>query len=138
MSSAGKAFIVITAATGLGMFCGPIMDLASSWKDSVPGGLLALASVTFATGAVMFSYIEEMSEFDAAYLSFITGTTIGYGDVTPTSDIGKIAVACYAICAINVFGALLDTAKVFLESFCRDDSKDESTKEPPVDGKKDD
>lgn len=64
--------------TGLGMFCGPFMDLAATWSTKVPGGLLLLTAVTIAIGVVLFTYIEEMSQVDAAYMSFITGTTIGY------------------------------------------------------------
>lgn len=74
----GKAFIMITSFTGLGMFCGPVMDLAASWSDSVPGGMLSLTTVTIAIGVMLFTHIEDMSESDAAYMSFITGTTIGY------------------------------------------------------------
>jgi len=68
----------MTAFIGLGMFCGPVMDLAGTWSANVPGGVFALASVTLALGVMLFTYVEEMSEYDAAYMSFITGTTIGY------------------------------------------------------------
>ena len=57
------------------MFCGPLMDIASSWKDSVPiGGTVALLTSTIATAVFVFSYLlEEMSESEAAYFSIITG-----------------------------------------------------------------
>lgn len=72
----GKAFIVLTSFTGLGMFCGPIMDVAASWSANVPGGIAGVFMLTIAIGVVLFTYLEEMSETDAAYMSFITGTTI--------------------------------------------------------------
>jgi hypothetical protein len=116
--------------SGLGMFCGPVMDLASSWSTRIPfGGMLALASLTIAIGVIIFTFIEEMSEADAAYMSFITGTTIGYGDVTPTSDVGKIAVALYAILVINVLSGLIQQPRRFLESLCRVDAIDEHKKD---------
>ena len=31
----GRAFIVLLSFSGLGLFCGPIMDLAASWKDTL-------------------------------------------------------------------------------------------------------
>ena len=46
------------------------------------------------------------------------GTTIGYGDVSPKTDAGKLAVALYAIAAVNVVASLLEPAKEFLLSFC--------------------
>ena len=144
---------MIMSFIGLGMFCGPVMDLAAQWSKSVPGGMVALTTVTIAFGVVLFTHIEDMDQVDAAYMSFITGTTIGYvvgensfivscrrlntyfllihsrtlmehntthrfGDVTPSTDVGKIAVALYAILVINVVGGLLQPAGDFLERLC--------------------
>lgn len=61
------------------MFCGPVMDIAGSWSANVPGGILGVTMLTIAIGVVLFTYLEDtLSEVDAAYMSFITGTTIGY------------------------------------------------------------
>jgi len=45
--------------------------------------------------------------------------TIGYGDVTPRTDMGKIAIACYAIFVVNVMAVLLEPAREYLERMCR-------------------
>ena len=76
ISTHGKAFIVALSFSGLGMFCGPLMDLASSWKYMLPiGGTIALLSSTVAVAVFVFSYmLEEMTETEAAYFSIITGT----------------------------------------------------------------
>ena len=47
------------------------------------------------------------------------GTTIGYGDLAPSSNVGKIAVALYAIASVNVMAILLEPARRYLELFCR-------------------
>ena len=104
-----------------GFFCGPILDYASNWRNKVPGGNFALFLVTVGLGVVMFTNTEGMSAKDAAYYSVITGTTIGYGDLSPTSDNGKIAAAIYALIAVNVVGALLDGPKEFLTNLVSDD-----------------
>lgn len=110
------------------MFCGPVMNLASSWKEYIPGGIASLASFTLFLGVMLFTYLEEMSQSEAVYFAVITGTTIGYGDISPRSDIGKLAVAGYAILVINVVGALLEPARDFLESYCKPPNAAEAPK----------
>jgi hypothetical protein len=39
--------------------------------------------------------------------------------MTPATDLGKIAVAIYAIVSVNVVVALLVPARQYLEGFCR-------------------
>jgi hypothetical protein len=48
--------------------------------------------------------------------------TIGlrrYGDYTPKSDMGKLAVAGYAIMVVNVVAELLKPSRILLEDLCR-------------------
>lgn len=68
---------MIVSFVGLGMFCGPVLTLGASWSLNVPGGMMSLTVVTIALGVAIFTYVEGLSEQDAAYMSFITGTTIG-------------------------------------------------------------
>jgi uncharacterized membrane protein YadS len=103
---------------GLGFFLGPVMDLASSWKNRVPGGIFAVASTTLLLGVVLFSTLEDLTTLEALYFSIIAGTTIGYGDFSPDTDLGKIAVSIYVVVAINVTGALLEPAKGYLMQLC--------------------
>ena len=53
----------------------------------------------------------------------ITGTTIGYGDVYPITDNGKIAAAFYAVIAVNVVGSLLVPCATFLTDLTSDRTK---------------
>jgi uncharacterized membrane protein YadS len=94
------------------------MDLASSWKNRVPGGIFAVASTTLLLGVVLFSTLEDLTTLEALYFSIIAGTTIGYGDFSPDTDLGKIAVSIYVVVAINVTGALLEPAKGYLMQLC--------------------
>ena len=117
----GKVFLVGLSFTGLGFFCGPIMDLTSSWSNKVPGGKLGVVIATLGLGVAMFTRIEGWEPMDALYYSTITGTTIGYGDMYPVTDIGKIAAALYALLAVNVVGELLNPAKEILTKLITND-----------------
>ena len=118
MTHAGRAFIVTLSFCGLGVFCGPIMDFASSWTQGVPGGAIGAALTTLAVGVGLFTVLEDFSEIEAAYFTVVTGTTIGFGDYSPHTDAGKIACAIFAIIVINVCGGLLAPAASFLSYYC--------------------
>ncbi|MES0064225.1 ion channel [Mesorhizobium sp. M0074] len=48
--------------------------------------------------------VERFS--DALYFTIITLTTLGYGDITPKTEIGRLAVAGYAILGFALFAIL--------------------------------
>lgn len=58
---------------------------------------------------------------DSSHLSMFgcKGTTIGYGNLTPATNLGKVGTSLYAILACNVMGALLEPARTYFESFCQ-------------------
>ena len=52
--------------------------------------LLAAVGVTLATGTVGFVLIDHYPPFDAFYMTLITMTTVGYGEVHPLSHAGRV------------------------------------------------
>lgn len=69
----GRIFLTVLPLFGLGFFCGPILDLASSWQNMVPGGVASVGSVTLALGVVMLTTFEDLSISEAIHLCIITG-----------------------------------------------------------------
>ena len=49
-------------------------------------GLLVLLTI----GGVTFSYLEDIPLDHAIYFAFITGLSIGYGDITPKTGLGCV------------------------------------------------
>ncbi|RLG82304.1 MAG: calcium-gated potassium channel protein [Thermoprotei archaeon] len=73
---------------------------------------VALAFTTLLlANSLLFWWIEGLprglSIFDAAYWSFITITTIGYGDIVPTTLIGRLLAVEAAATGIVLFTALV-------------------------------
>ncbi|KAL7537575.1 hypothetical protein ACHAWF_005820 [Thalassiosira exigua] len=93
ISHLGRVFIVALSFCGLGMFCGPIMDFSASWKERIPGGVLGPGLFALGFGVLLFTKIEGMEWQSAVYFTVITGTTVGYGDLGPRTDYGRLATA---------------------------------------------
>jgi len=49
------------------------------------------------------------SWLDSAYLSVVTITTLGFGDITPTEDIGKVVVSSQAFFGVMILGLFLNS-----------------------------
>ena len=67
-----------------------------------------IAIVLFFIGALLvgisvYHSVEGWNYLDSAYFLVITATTIGYGDLTPQTSIGKIITMIYSILGIAFF-----------------------------------
>src|SRR5262245_40645047 len=71
---------------------------------------LGLLVVTLLLGATAFYVrIEHLSVVDAAYLSVITLTTVGYGDVAPATIAGKIFTSVFVLVGMGILVAFVTT-----------------------------
>ncbi len=52
--------------------------------------------------ATFYHYIEKWRYLDAVYFSATTVTTIGYGDITPHTDAGKIFTIIFAFTGVGI------------------------------------
>jgi hypothetical protein len=67
---------------------------------------LAAAAAVIAGGAWLFSAIERIPFGDGFYWAVETGTTVGYGDVTPHNAAGRVVAIVVMLLAIPLFGAV--------------------------------
>lgn len=74
-------------------------------KDPEFEALLTLLIIVLASGTLFYHDIEGWRWLDSFYFSVITLTTVGYGDLTPHTDLGKIFTMVYLFIGIGtLFG----------------------------------
>lgn len=72
--------------------------------------------VVIALGTLGFKFIEGLSLVDAFYFSIVTITTVGYGDIHPSTEPGKILAMVLIISGVGTFLAVVANATEILMS----------------------
>lgn len=67
--------------------------------------LAAAAILAVAAGTIFMHYIEKLSWINSVYFSVVSLTTVGYGDIVPKTDPGKIFVCFYLLAGIGIIAA---------------------------------
>ena len=70
--------------------------------------LHSLAITVVILGTVVFHLLEKWSWIDSLYFTVITLATVGYGDLTPTTPVGKIVAVIFVIVGVGIFLAFLN------------------------------
>lgn len=75
--------------------------------------MLLLSIFLISIGGVLISYFESMSLTDGIWWAFVTTTTVGYGDISPSSFQGRIIACILMIVGIGLIGSLTSTITSF-------------------------
>jgi len=71
---------------------------------------LALMLTVMVLGCLGFVYVEGFSLTDAIYFSVVTVATVGYGDIHPTTTLGKFLALGLIVGGVGAFMGVLATA----------------------------
>lgn len=65
--------------------------------------ITAVAAFTMVgVGSIFFHFVQKLSWLDAVYFCTVTLATVGYGDIVPTTDAGKLFIIFYIIIGIGI------------------------------------
>ncbi len=70
---------------------------------------IVLIVLVFLTGIVGFRYLYDYSWVNALYMTIITISTVGYGEVQPMDTYGKIFTSLFIVSGLFIFGFGLST-----------------------------
>ena len=85
-------------------------DGASKWvllDDHVYKVLAASAASLIVVGTVVYRLLEDWSWVDAVYFSVVAVTTVGFGDLTPSTDASKLFTVVYVLMGISIITTYL-------------------------------
>ena len=76
--------------------------------------LLIVITIIIVLGAVIIALLEDMSFGDAIWWSFVTFTTVGYGDILLTTKLGRIVAILLMIFGIGFIGVTTSTIAAYI------------------------
>ncbi len=86
--------------------------------------ILIYAAIVIGIGAVLYHWLEGWDWLDSFYFVVITLTTIGYGDLHPTTPITKLLTIFYGINGIVLLLMLFDVIRALRGWELGDGAKD--------------
>jgi voltage-gated potassium channel len=105
-SSSGEV-LMLTFLLALALFARTLVRL---WRrDPDLRTLVILVYFTLLTGTIFYSLQEGWSLVDALYFSVTTLTSVGLGDLAPTTTIGKLFTVVYIFSGLGLIAGFIDT-----------------------------
>ena len=89
-----------------------LMALAVALKDPATRGLVVLSAAVLASGTAFYAIVEGWTVVDALYFSVTTLTTIGYGDLVPSTGGAKVFTIVYSLSGLGLMAALVTALAV--------------------------
>lgn len=95
-------------------------------RDPSTRALPLVAIALILSGTIFYWRFEDWSIVESLYFSVVTLTTVGYGDLHPTTDATRLFTIAYIFVGIGVFVALLASVA---EQYVKQKAEAPSTRE---------
>ena len=79
-----------------------------AWARHSANIITSLAVGAVLTGTVVYRLLEDWGWVDSFYFSVITLTTVGYGDLSPTTTASKTFTVVYVFGGVSLIGSYLN------------------------------
>jgi Ion channel len=79
------------------------------WLDDNVYKLLSASAVgVVALATVVYHWLEDWSWVDSLYFSVVAVTTVGFGDLAPTTDAAKLVTVAYIVIGLSIVASFLN------------------------------
>lgn len=75
--------------------------------------ILSITAFLIVIGGIAIHFTEGMSFSDGFWWAFVTTTTVGYGDISPSSNSGRLVAMLLMLVGIGLIGSLTSTITSF-------------------------
>ena len=75
--------------------------------------VLSITFILILSGGIAIHFAEGMSISDGIWWAFVTATTVGYGDISPDTLIGRVIAVFLMLTGIGMVGSLTSTITSF-------------------------
>lgn len=75
--------------------------------------LFASLAIIILSGTVFFHYVEGWRWIDAYFFTVVTLSTVGYGELVPASDLGRIGTTVFIFVGLGVFAVVIQQFGAF-------------------------
>ena len=86
----------------------PDAAATTTWETYSSQILTGFIVCVLGLGTIVYKMLEDWGWIDSFYFSVITLTTVGYGDLAPSSSESKLFTTFYIITGISLLGAALN------------------------------
>jgi voltage-gated potassium channel Kch len=84
-----------------------IRAIRTLWSDPQFKSLTRLTVIAITSGVVFYWLFEGLSPLNALYFSVTTLATVGYGDYSPETALGKLFTIVYVLVGVGILLAFL-------------------------------
>lgn len=87
--------------------------------------VIYLILIAICLSSIAMMYFEKMCFKDSLWWSFVTATTVGYGDLSPSTNAGRIIASILMLCGIGLVGSLTSSITTFFLNDNKNKSEDD-------------
>lgn len=80
----------------------------TAWEENSARIIGLLSVFALGLGTVVYHLLEDWTWVDSFYFSAVALTTVGFGDLSPSTDLSKLFTVFYIFSGISLIGALLN------------------------------